>query len=77
MKRGLKEKIASIMERYPETRDDDMLLYFYYVKTFDVLISSVMIDKSYRERKSIATFASVARTRRWILSEHPDWRTEK
>lgn len=77
MKRGLKEKIASIMERYPETRDDDMLLFFYYVKTFDVLISSVMIDKSYRERKSIAAFGSVARTRRWILSEHPDWRTEK
>lgn len=77
MKGELKEKIASIMERYPETRDDDMLLYFYYVKTFDVLISSVMMDKSYRERKSISTFGSVARTRRWILSEHPDWRTEK
>ena len=77
MKRGLKEKIASIMERYPETRDDDMLLYFYYVKTFDVLISSVMKDKNYRERKSIATFGAVSRTRRWILSEHPDWRTEK
>lgn len=77
MKRGLKEKIALIMERYPETRDDDMLLYFYYVKTFDVLISSVMKDKNYRERKSIATFSSVARTRRWVLSEHPDWRTEK
>lgn len=77
MKGELKEKIASIMERYPETRDDDMLLYFYYVKTFDVLISSVMLDKSYRERKSISAFGSVARTRRWVLSEHPDWRTEK
>lgn len=79
----LEDEIKQILIENPETREDDMYLYYVYcVKKdpkFYTYNNFVMLfsQKIYRNREQIRTFGAVERVRRKIQSANPELASEK
>ena len=79
----LEDEIKQILIENPETREDDMYLYYVYcVKKnpkFYTYNKFVMLftQKIYRNREQIRAFGAVERVRRKIQSANPELASEK
>lgn len=73
----LEKRVKSVLKRYPETRDDDMKLYFivcqecFYTTQGMTDISFKEFVYNYREL-GCPSFESVRRTRQKIQSKYPE-----
>lgn len=70
--------VKTILEKEPETREDDLLLYYLFCTKYGFLSDSsfakMFKDKEYRKTLGIASFKSVERSRRKIQAEHKELR---
>ena len=85
----LESQVYNILLNYKATRDDDMLLYWYYVifslvfpgngqyNLSDYYFSSVFSNPEFRVQLGIAPFSSVERARRKVQEKHPELQSER
>lgn len=79
----LEDVIRQILIENPETREDDMYLYYVYCikkdPKFYTYNNFVMLfsHKIYRNREQIKTFGAVERCRRKIQADYPELASEK
>ena len=67
-----KQEVYSLLEKIPETRDNDMVLYYEYCINHwvrDVLMYKVFKDTDFRKGKGIAPFETVSRVRRELQND--------
>ena len=85
----LESQVYNILLNYKKTRDDDMLLYWYYVifslvlpysedyNLNDYYFSSIFSNPEFRVQLGIAPFSSVERARRKVQEKHPELQSER
>lgn len=76
----LEPTIRAILEEEPDTRSDDMLLYYTYASrtiNAEFEFSSLFTWRQFREECKIAPFESVSRCRRKIQANEPHLRPSK
>ena len=67
-----KQEVYSLLEKIPETRNNDMVLYYEYCISHwvrDVQMYKVFQDTSFRKGKGIAPFETVSRARRELQND--------
>lgn len=64
--------VKDILERYPKTREDDMLLYYMYIVRMigRDFIENVFADAKFRKTFKISPYHSVARCRRKLQATY-------
>lgn len=75
-----KQEVYSILEKIPETRNNDMILYYEYCVNHwvrDVEMYKVFKDSEFRKSKKIAPFESVSRARRELQNDFVSLRSDK
>lgn len=90
--RNLEQSIHKILVDYPETRNDDMVLYVNYLiitlnqkkqeyniddNFFNEYIIRILIDPMFRKEIGIAPFSSVERARRRVQEKNPNLQSDK
>lgn len=70
----IERELSHYLEKIPETRADDMVLYSLYCFGRGADLSRVMQDREYRLRQGLGSFESVGRIRRKIQKKRPDLR---
>ena len=73
----LEEDVKKLLINIPQTRNNDMILYYEYCVSNwvkDVDMYKVFSDKEFREKKGISVFESVSRARRKIQAEYEELR---
>ena len=85
----LESQVYNILLNYKATRDDDMLLYWYYVifslvftgnekyNLSDYYFSLIFSSPQFRVQLGIAPFSSVERARRKVQEKHPELQSER
>ncbi len=71
----LEQEVERLLLNVPETRNNDMILYYEYclsnwVREYDLY--KVFKDSGFRKSKGLSVFESVSRARRKIQAEHPE-----
>lgn len=70
--------VKSILEKEPDTREDDLLLYYLFCTKYGFLNDSTFArmfkDKEYRIGLGLASFKSVERSRRKLQAEYEELR---
>lgn len=73
--------VEIILKEEPETRDDDMLLYYMYCTKYGFLGSGnfhkIFEDKEYRSRLGISVFETISRCRRKLQAENPSLKSSQ
>lgn len=67
-----KQEVYSLLEKIPETRNNDMVLYYEYCINHwvrDVQMYKVFKDTDFRKGKGIAPFETVSRVRRELQND--------
>ena len=75
-----KQEVYSILEKIPETRNNDMILYYEYCINHwvrDVQMYKVFQDAEFRKSKKIAPFESVSRARRELQNDFIHLRSDE
>ena len=71
----IQDIVEIILKEEPETRDDDMLLYYMYCTKYGFTnngnFHKLFSDKEYRNSLGIAVFETISRCRRKIQAENP------
>lgn len=90
--KDLQKNIHKILVDYPETRNDDMVLYVNYLMIalnqkkqdynlddnfFNEYIVKILIDPMFRKEIGIAPFSSVERARRRVQEKNPNLQSDK
>ena len=76
----IQEKVRTILEENPRTRDNDMLLYLKLAGQIDNMYQQDSITKPFEEvivnmkRYHLPSFGSVGRTRRKLQTKYPELR---
>ena len=85
----LQSEVYDILLKDKEARDNDMLLYWYYVimslglkdseeyNLNDYYFSSIFSNPEFRVQLDIAPFSSVERARRKVQEKHPELQSER
>lgn len=72
----IQDIVEIILKEEPETRDDDMLLYYMYCTKYGFLGSGnfykIFEDKEYRGTLGISVFETISRCRRKLQAENPN-----
>ena len=75
-----KQEVYSLLEKIPETRNNDMILYYEYCINHwvrDVQMYKVFQDAEFRKSKKIAPFESVSRARRELQNDFIHLRSDE
>ena len=67
-----KQEVYSLLEKIPETRNNDMILYYEYCINHwvrDVRMYKVFQDAEFRKQKKISPFETVSRARRELQND--------
>ena len=67
-----KQEVYSLLEKIPETRNNDMVLYYEYCINHwvrDVQMYKVFKDADFRKQKKISPFETVSRARRELQND--------
>lgn len=75
-----KQEVYSLLEKVPETRGNDMILYFEYcVNHFvrETEMYKVFKDTEFRKRKGVAPFETVSRVRRELQNDFISLRSDE
>ena len=71
----IQDIVEIILKEEPDTRDDDMLLYYMYCTKYGFLGSGnfhkIFEDKEYRSTLGISVFETISRCRRKLQAENP------
>lgn len=71
----IKDRVAVLLERYPETRESDMVLYAEYICMYAEFECTELIDKMLS--REAPSFDSIGRARRKLQAENPSLRPPK
>lgn len=76
----LEKEVKRILENIPETRDNDMILYYEYclqnwVRPTEMY--KVFSDSDFRKNKRVSVFESVSRARRKVRERNPELKATK
>lgn len=77
---GVEQWVLDILKHHPDTRDDDMLLYWRYVQIAGmgyVNFTDCFVNRAVREKYRIAGFETVSRCRRKLQRKYPELRASK
>lgn len=75
-----KQEVYSLLEKIPETRNNDMILYYEYCINHwvrDVQMYKVFQDAEFRKSKKIAPFETVSRARRELQNDFTHLRSDE
>lgn len=75
-----KQEVYSILEKIPETRNNDMILYYEYCINHwvrDVQMYKVFQDAEFRKSKKISPFETVSRARRELQNDFIHLRSDE
>lgn len=75
-----KQEVYSLLEKIPETRNNDMILYYEYCINHwvrDVQMYKVFQDAEFRKSKKIAPFETVSRARRELQNDFVHLRSDE
>ena len=75
-----KQEVYSILEKIPETRNNDMILYFEYCTNHwvrDIEMYKVFKDAEFRKSKKISPFETVSRARRELQNDFIHLRSDE
>lgn len=75
-----KQEVYSLLEKIPETRNNDMILYYEYCINHwvrDVQMYKVFQDAEFRKSKKIAPFETVSRARRELQNDFVSLRSDE
>ena len=75
-----KQEVYSLLEKIPETRNNDMILYYEYCINHwvrDVQMYKVFQDAEFRKSKKIAPFETVSRARRELQNDFIHLRSDE
>lgn len=75
-----KQEVYSILEKIPETRNNDMILYYEYCINHwvrDVQMYKVFQDAEFRKQKKISPFETVSRARRELQNDFIELRSSE
>lgn len=75
-----KQEVYSILEKIPETRNNDMILYYEYCINHwvrDVQMYKVFQDAEFRKQKKISPFETVSRARRELQNDFIHLRSDE
>lgn len=75
-----KQEVYSILEKIPETRDNDMILFYEYCINHwvrETELYKVFKDKEFRKAKNIAPFETVSRVRRELQNDFVSLRSDE
>lgn len=75
-----KQEIYGILEKIPETRDNDMILYFEYCLNHwvkETQMYKVFKDSEFRKAKGISPFETVSRVRRELQNDFVSLRSDE
>lgn len=77
----IQDIVEIILKEEPETRDDDMLLYYMYCTKYGFLGSNnfykIFEDKEYRSTLGISVFETISRCRRKLQAENPSLKSSQ
>lgn len=77
----IQDVVEIILKEEPETRDDDMLLYYMYCTKYGFLGSGnfhkIFEDKEYRTSLGVSGFETISRCRRKLQSEDPSLKSSQ
>jgi hypothetical protein len=77
----IQDIVEIILKEEPETRDDDMLLYYMYCTKYGFLGSGnfykIFEDKEYRSTLGISVFETISRCRRKLQAENPNLKSSQ
>lgn len=75
-----KQEVYSLLEKIPETRNNDMILYYEYCINHwvrDVQMYKVFKDAEFRKSKKISPFETVSRARRELQNDFIHLRSDE
>lgn len=75
-----KQEVYSLLEKIPETRNNDMVLYYEYCINHwvrDVQMYKVFKDADFRKQKKISPFETVSRARRELQNDFIHLRSDE
>ena len=75
-----KQEVYSLLEKIPETRNNDMILYYEYCINHwvrDVQMYKVFQDAEFRKQKQISPFETVSRARRELQNDFIHLRSDE
>lgn len=75
-----KQEVYSLLEKIPETRNNDMILYYEYCINHwvrDVQMYKVFQDAEFRKSKKISPFETVSRARRELQNDFIHLRSDE
>lgn len=79
---NVQEKVKGLLTRYPETRNNDMLLYVKFAKLIDEEYQQNALKRPFEdvvlklEEYHLPTFGSVGRARRKLQEKYPELRAD-
>lgn len=77
----IQDIVEIILKEEPETRDDDMLLYYMYCTKYGFLGSGnfhkIFEDKEYRSNLGVSVFETISRCRRKIQAENQNLKSSQ
>ena len=77
----IQDIVEIILQEEPETRDDDMLLYYMYCTKYGFLgngnFHKIFEDKEYRSNLGISVFETISRCRRKLQAENPSLKSSQ
>lgn len=73
------EFVKELFQKYPETRNDDDLLYWKYVEVFTGVgnFERLFYDKKFRHDWKVLSYKSIVRSARKIREKFPEFRPSK
>lgn len=75
-----KQEVYSLLEKVPETRNNDMILYYEYCVNHwvrDTELYKVFKDSEFRKAKKVAPFETISRIRRELQATFVSLRSEE
>ena len=75
-----KQEVCSLLEKIPETRDNDMILYYEYcINHFirETEMYKVFKDSNFRNTKGVSPFETVSRVRRELQNDFINLRSDE
>ena len=67
--RTVKERVIYILDKYPETRNNDLYLWLIYVRLFDPVLSKYIKFIPYKVLEKAVSFETIRRVRQKVQNE--------
>ncbi|MBR6613138.1 MAG: hypothetical protein IKK84_00035 [Clostridia bacterium] len=74
---SLEKQVEELLKKYPDTRRDDMCLYYWYCRDRVGCLSNDVFTKLFelsyiRKAYGVKSYSSVSRARRKVQAKHPE-----